>query len=135
MPGNNCSLPFCLEDWGFIGFGLFAAFLVPVALFVFFVFFVRCSHCFSNRGSRGIRFAFKSRRKTLVARVFLCTRTMWIRQNRQGHMRTNHFDKGGRYIGSSDSTHDWQESVPVSVDVYEYFYECPDCGSSWSRIR
>ena len=135
MPGNNCFLPFCLEDWGIIGFGLFTAILLPIVLVVYFALFVRCRYCFNNRGSKGIRFAFKSRRRAMTARVFLGTRVMWMQQHRQGHTRTNHWDQSGRYMGSSNSTHDWQESVPVNVNVYEYFYECPDCGSTWSRIR
>jgi hypothetical protein len=135
MPGNNCVLPFCIEDWGFFGFGLFAAIAGSIFVLGFFAIFVRCRFCFHNRGTRGIMYGFKPRRDALVSKIFVGTRVIWMQQQRQGESRTRHWDSSGHFTGTSNSTHHWQESVPVRVNVYEYFYECPDCRSKWSRTR
>ena len=135
MPGNNCTLPFCLEDWGFIGFGLFGLVLIPIVLAVLNLIFVWCRHCYDHRGSKGLRFAFKVRTVTETSREYRGQRQIFMQVRRQGHTDTKHWDDKGHFTGTSESTQHWNESVPVYVDVYEHFYKCPDCGSKWSKVK
>lgn len=46
--GTNCSLPFCLEDWGLLGFGMFTAVVAVAFALVVHALFVRCSYCADN---------------------------------------------------------------------------------------
>lgn len=135
MPGNNCTLPFCLEDWGMLGFGLFGIVAISIAIVAVNLIFVWCWYCHDHRGSKGLRFGLKVRTVAEISREYRGQRRVFMQVRRQGKTDSKHWDNSGHFTGTSESTHHWNESVPVYVDVYERFYKCPDCGGSWSKIK
>lgn len=131
--GANCSLPFCLEDWGLLGFGLFTAVAALVFVLVVHALFVRCSYCADNYAHLGFRYALKRRSHAEFARQYLGEREFLIQERRQSNSSWRHWDSDGRFAGTSESTTTWHEWVPRRVSVYERLYECPDCGNQWSQ--
>lgn len=118
-----------------LGFGLFGIVAISIAIVAVNLIFVWCRYCRDHRGSKGLRFGLKVRTVAEISREYRGQRQVFMQVRRQGKTDSKHWDNSGHFTGTSESTHHWNESVPVYVDVYERFYKCPDCGGSWSKIK
>jgi hypothetical protein len=118
-----------------LGFGLFGIVAISIAIVAVNLIFVWCRYCHDHRGSKGLRFGLKVRTVAEISREYRGQRRVFMQVRRQGKTDSKHWDNSGHFTGTSESTHHWNESVPVYVDVYKRFYKCPDCGGSWSKIK
>ena len=132
---TDCSLPFCLEDWRFIGFSALAIMAGLTGIGWVSLRYVWCRACLHNRRSHGIRYALKRRSHTEAGNRYLGERVELVPERRQTNSTWRHWDSSGRFRGTSESTTTWYEWVGREVSVHEHFYECPDCGNQWSVIK